>query len=109
MQVRFILAVVSGELVVSNRKRKDVEAELEKEGYDRMPKKDGQKKAAREGNDNDEEDAAEPATGSYEYLLSMAISSLTEEKVPMLHRLTLLHLFVRFSVKCQAVNVGERT
>ncbi len=34
---RFILAVVSGELVIANRKKADIEAQLERDGYDRMP------------------------------------------------------------------------
>lgn len=34
---RFILAVVAGELKISNRKKAEIEAQLEKDGYDRMP------------------------------------------------------------------------
>lgn len=41
--MRFILAVVAGQLKLSNRRKADVEAELEDEGYDRLP---SQKKAA---------------------------------------------------------------
>ena len=36
-KVRFILAVVSGQLRISNRRKADIEAELEREGYDRLP------------------------------------------------------------------------
>ena len=36
-ETRFILAVVSGELAVSNRRRADIIADLEAAGYDRMP------------------------------------------------------------------------
>lgn len=36
-QMRFILAVVSGELVISNRKKADIVADLEQQGYDPMP------------------------------------------------------------------------
>lgn len=36
-ETRFILAVVSGDLVVSNRKKADIVADLEREGYDKMP------------------------------------------------------------------------
>ena len=42
-KVRFILAVVSGALKISNRRKADIEAELEQEGYDRLA---SQKKAA---------------------------------------------------------------
>ncbi len=38
-ETRFILAVVSGELVVSNRKKADIVADLERAGYDKMPPK----------------------------------------------------------------------
>lgn len=41
-KVRFILAVVSGELKLSNRRKADIEAELEDENYDKLP---SQKKA----------------------------------------------------------------
>jgi len=34
---RFILAVVAGELMISNRKKADIEAQLQHDGYDRMP------------------------------------------------------------------------
>ena len=34
---RFILAVVAGELAISNRKKADIEAQLARGGYDRMP------------------------------------------------------------------------
>ena len=36
-KVRFILAVVAGKLVISNRKRADINSELETQGYDKMP------------------------------------------------------------------------
>jgi hypothetical protein len=41
-KVRFILAVVGGHLKLSNRRKAEVEQELEDEGYDRLP---AQKKA----------------------------------------------------------------
>lgn len=81
VQVKFILAVVHGELIVNGRKRKEIEGDMERMNFDRMPKNDLRAKpgaAAPEA----EEDADAAAQGlSYEYLLSMAISSLTEEKV----------------------------
>lgn len=36
-KVRFILAVVGGRLKLSNRRKADIEAELEAEGYDKLP------------------------------------------------------------------------
>ena len=116
-KVRFILAVVSGELKLSNRRKADVEAQLEDEGYDRLA---SQKKAAAQvgarplwrrllplalaalgdccrtttaacgapshaqvAADVEEEEGAAAAgeSASYDYLLSMPLSSLTLEKV----------------------------
>ena len=37
-KIRFIRAVITGELQVSNRKRADIEADLEAQGFDRMAK-----------------------------------------------------------------------
>ena len=37
-KVRFILAVISGELVVNNRRKQELLEELHEEGYDLMPK-----------------------------------------------------------------------
>ena len=36
-RVRFILAVIAGQVAVSNRRKAAVEAELEAQGFDRMP------------------------------------------------------------------------
>lgn len=80
-RVRFILAVVHGELIVSNRKKKDILAELKREGYKTfLPSK----KIA--SNEEDDESEEEPVTSDnldkgYDYLLSMKIWNLTEEKV----------------------------
>lgn len=46
-KVRFILAVVGGQLRISNRRRAEIEAELEREGYDKLPS--GKKKVGRLG------------------------------------------------------------
>eukprot|EP00604_Paraphysomonas_vestita_P002078 CAMPEP_0174819746 /NCGR_PEP_ID=MMETSP1107-20130205/3173_1 /TAXON_ID=36770 /ORGANISM="Paraphysomonas vestita, Strain GFlagA" /LENGTH=901 /DNA_ID=CAMNT_0016033833 /DNA_START=245 /DNA_END=2951 /DNA_ORIENTATION=- len=99
-RVRFILAVVHGELVVSNRKKKDLLAELKREGYKMFfPTKksagsnnDQQQQQQDNDNDNDEnsdnsEDMEIISTNSnnldkgYDYLLSMKIWNLTQEKV----------------------------
>lgn len=88
VQVKFILAVIEGSLVVSNRKKKDIEADLEAQGFDRMSKSadNGSRKVVAKDpdNDDDEEEEAAAVGGSYDYLLSMAIQNLTEEKVRVL-------------------------
>lgn len=37
-KIRFIRAVINGELLLSNRKRADIEADLEAQGFDKMAK-----------------------------------------------------------------------
>lgn len=37
-KIRFIRAVISGELVLANRRRADIEGDLQAQGYDRMAK-----------------------------------------------------------------------
>ena len=50
-KVRFILAVVNGQLKLSNRRKADVEAELEDEGYDKLlPQKKAQQQVRLLGN-----------------------------------------------------------
>lgn len=84
--MKFILAVIGGELVVSNRKRKDIEADLEAMDFDRMTKAEAASKRSvapvAEAEVDGDDAGAEAADGkSFDYLLAMAISSLTFEKV----------------------------
>jgi DNA topoisomerase II len=84
-RVRFILAVVHGELIVSNRKKKDILAELKREGYKTfLPTKKNTTVANGEEEDADEDQsnsAPDNLDKGYDYLLSMKIWNLTEEKV----------------------------
>lgn len=84
--MRFILAVVGGELVLSNRRRPDIEAELESAGYDRLPSNSKKAAAAAAVVDEGSEEAETEDTGSYDYLLSMPLASLTHEKVEALQQ-----------------------
>ena len=74
-KTRFILAVVNGELVLSNRRKADIEQELDREGYSKLAP---QKKSATVSEDEEEEDTT---SLSFDYLLNMSLSSLTLEKV----------------------------
>ena len=76
-KARFILAVVNGDLILSNRKKADIVAELEKEGYSKLAP---QKKSG-DVVSEDEEDEGNSSSLSYEYLLNMSLGSLTLEKV----------------------------
>lgn len=89
-EVRFILAVVNGEIIVSNRKRSDLFLELHQKGFTPFPKKTKGVEAAIAGalveGEEDGEDSAEMIKGGvkasdYDYLLSMSIGTLTLEKV----------------------------
>lgn len=98
-KVRFILMVISGELIVSKRKRNDLIADLKAKGFKPYNEIFGKSKSA----DDDEDDAApaapaapgqggteskekqEPKSG-FDYLLGMPIWSLTYERVEELRK-----------------------
>lgn len=74
--------IVKKELTVANRKKADIIAELRKKGFRPFPKV-AKAKAAGEVEDvveADEEEETGAAT-DFDYLLGMAIWSLTQEKV----------------------------
>ena len=81
-QARFISMIVSKELVVSGRKKADIIADLRKKDFRPFPKI---AKAKAEGETEEiaeeEEEAENNNTTDYDYLLNMAISSLTKERV----------------------------
>jgi DNA topoisomerase II len=89
-QARFVQMIISRELVVSNRKKVDIVADLRKHKFKPIPKKKAKAEGETEKLVEDDEDAAseaedvEPSSGStsdYDYLLSMAIYTLTRERV----------------------------
>jgi DNA topoisomerase-2 len=90
-QARFVKAIIDGDLVVSKKKKAALVAELDKAQYRRFPKivdakKQGEFEAVVE-QDEDESDDAETAAGAndFDYLLGMAIWSLTQERVDRLN------------------------
>ena len=91
-KVRFVLGVVEGEIIVNNRKRAELLAELKLKGFTPFPKKSkssepvvaGTEQAEGEEGDDTDETGKGVRAADYEYLLSMAISSLTLEKVQSL-------------------------
>jgi DNA topoisomerase II len=86
-QARFILMIVKREISLSNRKRSDIVAELRKLEFRPFPKSAKAVVAADPDamleSDADEEpsQAAAGSNSDYDYLLNMALSSLTREKV----------------------------
>lgn len=87
-KARFVLAVVNGELVVSNRKRQDVMADLVRMGFDTFYP-DGAKSPVIEGMDGEEDEKlfdeqTKDLSRGYDYLLSMKIWTLTKELVDLI-------------------------
>lgn len=92
-KVRFILGVIRNEIIVSNRKKADLLIELREKGFTPIRKENKGIEAAVAGamadseeNEESSEDSPEIVRGSvrasdYDYLLSMAIGTLTLEKV----------------------------
>jgi hypothetical protein len=90
-QARFVKMIIEKELVVSNRKKADLMADLRKLKFRPFPKVT-KAKAAGETEDvvnaDEDEGAGEDVPGStdYDYLLGMPIWSLTKEKVCLVGR-----------------------
>ena len=89
-QARFVQMIIDGKLVISKKKKAVLIAELKKLGFDGFPKVQD---AAKQGEDapvvEEEDDAEEEAVtdaSSYDYLLGMALWSLTQERVERLRR-----------------------
>ncbi|KAF1329649.1 DNA topoisomerase 2, partial [Globisporangium splendens] len=83
-KTRFILAVVDGSLVVSNRKKQDLLEQLVADGYDQVLAKTAKAKKSGDDEEESDEEEANDATRGYDYLLSMKILSLTKERVEKL-------------------------
>lgn len=90
-KARFIRCVVNNEIVVNNRKRADLFLELRQKNFDPFPKKKKRAEPAAVGATEEEENEESPEAANgvdpsdYEYLLSMAIGTLTLEKIQELN------------------------
>ncbi|KAK3673275.1 DNA topoisomerase 2 [Recurvomyces mirabilis] len=92
-QARFIRTIIDGRLVVSKKKKAVLVAELHKLGFKRIPKiadakKEGEFEAVveEEGEDSSDDKATIAGGNDFDYLLGMAIWSLTEERVTKLNK-----------------------
>ncbi|KAJ3239764.1 DNA topoisomerase 2 [Chytriomyces hyalinus] len=95
-KVRFIQEIITGKLVVQNRKKADILKELIKRDYFRVPKAKAAKQnedssngadgEEREDEENENDGSDVPKAGDFDYLLSMPIWSLTYEKVEQLSK-----------------------
>lgn len=90
--MRFILAVIGEQLVVSNRKKKDIMRDLQTQGFTAFHEKKpsdssgsrddgGSVDEQRQGQGQSQVDNESSSEKGYDYLLSMKIWSLTMEKV----------------------------
>lgn len=83
-QARFVQMIIKKELIVSNRKRSELVEELRKRDFRAFPKTAKGQVAADPDDDRAEDEvefATEGGAGDYDYLLGMAIYTLTKEKV----------------------------
>ncbi|KAL5387890.1 DNA topoisomerase 2 [Paraphaeosphaeria sporulosa] len=88
-QARFIQMIIDGKLVVSKKKKAVLVDELRKLGFTPFPKvadakTAGEQEEAQEDDEESDRDAG--GAGDYDYLLGMAIWSLTQERVEKLQR-----------------------
>ena len=89
-KARFVEEVCSGDLVVSNRKRAQILADLKDRNYELFQKQNNNSRQEQESETEDEEvddenDVTDLAKG-YEYLLGMKIWSLTYERAEQLRK-----------------------
>jgi DNA topoisomerase-2 len=92
-QVHFMKMIVGKELVVSNRKKADIVKDLRQKKFRPFlkmtkAKATGETEDGEDGaNDEADEATTDGVTADYDYLLEMAIWSLTKEKVRCVHAL----------------------
>lgn len=79
-QARFVQMIIDEELVVSKRKKADIVAELRSLKFRPFPRVSKAREAGEEIEAREDEE--EGQLSDYDYLLGMAIWSLTQEKVP---------------------------
>ncbi|RAO66442.1 uncharacterized protein BHQ10_002454 [Talaromyces amestolkiae] len=90
-QARFVQMIIDGKLVVSKKKKSILITELKEKGFKAFPKvaeavKAGETEQVVEEEGSEEEATTEVASNAYDYLLGMAIWSLTQERVEKLLR-----------------------
>lgn len=83
-QSRFIKMIIDGKLTVSKKKKAVLVTELKKLGFKPIPKNEAKKQGEEEEFLEEDEDTDEPGANDYDYLLGMAIWSLTQERVEKL-------------------------
>ncbi|CAI6324758.1 unnamed protein product [Periconia digitata] len=85
-QSRFIQMIIDGKLVVSKKKKAVLVVELKKLDFTPFPKVADAKAAGETADAAEDEEDDEPGANDYDYLLGMAIWSLTQERVEKLRK-----------------------
>ncbi|EZF32142.1 DNA topoisomerase 2 [Trichophyton interdigitale MR816] len=91
-QARFVQMIIDGKLVISKKKKAVLIQELQEKGFKPFPKVVGTPEPGEAGDVEEEEDEEEETTtaaassDAYDYLLSMPLWSLTQERVDKLRR-----------------------
>lgn len=90
--------IIDRQLIIAKRKKAEIVAELRKLNFRPFPKVKKAKEAGEEEPAEDDEDEDEPAGSNddYDYLLGMALWTLTEEKVTNLFRHTWTQLIGKY-------------
>ncbi|KAJ0411824.1 hypothetical protein ATCC90586_002977 [Pythium insidiosum] len=84
-KARFILSVVSGKLIVNNRKKDELLRQLASDGYDQIIPSNSKRQETSSPDDSDTQtEDSSPTSKGYDYLLSMKIWSLTKEQLEKL-------------------------
>lgn len=78
-KMRFIIAVVENEFIISNRKKKDILMDLQEAGYDPIQQKTSARVDPEEIGDDHETSVTD--NHGYDYLLSLKLWNLTKERV----------------------------
>ncbi|KAJ5231890.1 DNA topoisomerase II eukaryotic-type [Penicillium citrinum] len=90
-QARFVQMIIDGKLVISKKKKSVLVNELREKGFKAFTKvadaaKLGEDEAVVEEGEEDDDADVEVLSSSYDYLLGMALWSLTQERVEKLRR-----------------------
>lgn len=90
-QARFVQMIIDGKLVISKKKKSALVNELKEKGFKAFAKvadaaKLGEDEAVVEEGEEDDDAEVEVLSSSYDYLLGMALWSLTQERVEKLRR-----------------------
>jgi DNA topoisomerase-2 len=80
-QARFVQMIIDKQLIVSNRRKADIVADLKKHEFRAFPKRQSGQEV---GENVDSDDDESNTLADYDYLLGMAIWSLTKEKIAKL-------------------------